>query len=133
MIIACTGYILKHDFFDPSFMDYSNGPVPLYFKMFHQEFRNLFLVGMFQPLGCIWPGSELHSKLLANYLTGNWKIPTTVKKLCEKEITHPHYNQINTPRHKIAVDSDKFRKTLLKQLPKNWISKKHFKISKNAQ
>ncbi|MBQ4803772.1 NAD(P)-binding domain-containing protein [Aquimarina sp. MMG015] len=132
VIIACTGYVLKHSFFDSSFIDYSDGPVPLYLKMFHEEFHNLFFIGLFQPLGCIWPGSELQSKILANYLTGDWKMPSTIKKLCQREITHPHYKQINTPRHTITVDYHKFRKSLLKQLPKNWVSKTPNNISKST-
>ncbi|WP_378177055.1 flavin-containing monooxygenase [Aquimarina sp. SS2-1] len=132
VIIACTGYVLKHSFLDPSLIDYSKGPVPLYLKMFHQEYHNLFFIGMFQPLGCIWPGSELQSKIVANYLTDSWKMPANIKKLCEREVTHPHYKQIDTPRHTITVDYHKFRKALLKQLPKNWISKEPIKISKSA-
>ncbi len=132
IIIACTGYILKHSFFDEGFVDYSEGPVPLYLKMFHAEYHDLFFVGMFQPLGCIWPGSELQSKLLANYLTGTWKMPTNIKALCEKEVTNPHYRQINTPRHTITVDYHAFRKALLKQLPKNWKSRRSNTISQSA-
>ncbi|WP_299245647.1 NAD(P)-binding domain-containing protein [uncultured Aquimarina sp.] len=132
VIIACTGYVLKHSFFDTSLIDYSKGQVPLYLKMFHEEYHNLFFIGMFQPLGCIWPGSELQSKVLANYLTNAWKMPINIKKLCEREVTHPHYKQIDTPRHTITVDYHKFRKALLKQLPKNWISKEPKKISKSA-
>ncbi len=132
VIIACTGYILKHSFFDPSLIDYSDGPVPLYLKMFHEAYHNLFFIGMFQPLGCIWPGSELQSKVLANYFTGEWKLPKNMKRLCEREITHPHYKQIKTPRHTITVDYHKFRKALLKELPKDWISKEPLKVSISA-
>ncbi|MDY8134099.1 flavin-containing monooxygenase [Aquimarina sp. 2201CG5-10] len=123
VIIACTGYVLKHTFFEKSFIDYSQGPVPLYLKMFHPDYHDLFFIGMFQPLGCIWPGSELQSKILANYLVDQWKMPTNIKKLCEREVTHPHYKQIDTPRHTITVDYHNFRKSLLKQLPKKWKSK----------
>ena len=132
VIIACTGFVLKHSFFKDSFIDYSDGPVPLYLKMFHPKYHDLFFVGMFQPLGCIWPGSELQSKILANYLTGEWKMPQNIEKLCEREVTHPHYRQINTPRHTITVDYHDFRRALLKQLPKNWISKEPKTISKSA-
>ena len=132
VIIACTGFVLKHSFFKDSFIDYSEGPVPLYLKMFHPKYHDLFFVGMFQPLGCIWPGSELQSKILANYLTGEWKMPQNIEKLCEREVTHPHYKQISTPRHTITVDYHDFRKALLKQLPKNWISKEPKTISKSA-
>ncbi|GAA4270972.1 NAD(P)-binding domain-containing protein [Aquimarina gracilis] len=132
VIIACTGYILKHSFFDKEFIDYSEGAVPLYLKMFHPEYHDVFFVGMFQPLGCIWPGSELQSKILADYLTGNWKMPENIKTLCEREVSHPHYKQIDTPRHTITVDYHAFRKSLLKQLPKNWKSKKTNAISQIA-
>ncbi len=132
VIIACTGYILKHSFFDKDFIDYSEGQVPLYLKMFHAEYHDLFFVGMFQPLGCIWPGSELQSKILANYLTGSWKMPSNIKTLCQKEVTSPHYKQINTPRHTITVDYHAFRKALLKQLPKNWKSKTPKHIPQSA-
>lgn len=122
-IIACTGYYLSHPFFDKSFIDYSSGPVPLYLKMFHPEYRNLYFVGMFQPLGCIWPGAELQAKIMARELAGKWKRPNNIKALCEKEVTHPHYIQINTPRHTITVDFHIFKKRLLKYLPKDYVSK----------
>lgn len=120
-IIACTGFVLVHPFFAKDFIDYSEGAVPLYLKMFHATYSNLYFVGMFQPLGCIWPGAELQSKLMARELAGKWKRPTNIAKLCEREVTHPHYKQINTPRHTITVDFHRFIKRLKKHLPKNYV------------
>ena len=122
-IIACTGYYLSHPFFEKDLIDYSSGPVPLYLKMFHPEFSNLYFVGMFQPLGCIWPGAELQAKIMAREIAGKWTRPSNIRELCEKEVTHPHYKQINTPRHTITVDFHLFKKALRKHLPKNYISK----------
>lgn len=122
-IVACTGYWLSHPFFDPKLINYSEGPVPLWLKMFHPDISNLYFVGMFQPLGCIWPGAELQSKIMAREIAGKWERPINSKALCEKEVTHPHYKQINTPRHTITVDFHLFVKELKKQLPKNYISK----------
>lgn len=122
-VIACTGYWLSHPFFDKDFIDYSDGPVPLYLKMFHPEFQNLYFIGMFQPLGCIWPGAELQSKLMAQELTGKWKRPDNIRELCEREVTHPHYRQVNSPRHTITVDYHLFVKALKKNLPKKYVSK----------
>jgi hypothetical protein len=122
-VIACTGYWLSHPFFDKDFIDYSKGPVPLYLKMFHPEFQNLYFIGMFQPLGCIWPGAELQSKLMAQELAGNWKRPDNIGKLCEKEVTNPHYRQVDSPRHTITVDYHLFVKALKKELPKSYVSK----------
>lgn len=122
-IIACTGYYLSHPFFEKGFLDYSSGPVPLYLKMFNPKYRNLYFVGMFQPLGCIWPGAELQAKIMARELAGKWSRPSNINELCELEVTKPHYRQISTPRHTITVDFHRFRRDLLRHLPKDYVSK----------
>ena len=99
-------------------MNYSEGPVPLYLKMFHPVYDNLFFIGMFQPLGCIWPASEQQSKLLALLMSGKWKRPSNIKELCDREVTHPHMNQIKTNRHRITVDFHRFMKDLKSQIKK---------------
>ena len=123
-VIACTGFVLSHPFFEKDFIDYSEGDVPLYLKMFHEDYDNLYFIGMFQPLGCVWPGSELQSKLAARAITGQWKRPKNIKELCHKEVSHPHFNQVKTARHTITVDYHRFVKALKKQLPKNYVRKK---------
>lgn len=117
IIVACTGYIISHPFFDKQFIDYSEGDVPLWLRMLHPDFNNLYFIGLFQPLGCIWPGSELQSKIMARELSGKWRRPSSIKKLIDEELKHPDFHQINTPRHTITVDYHRFRKRLLKQLP----------------
>ncbi len=123
-IVACTGYIISHPFFDKSFIDYSEGEVPLWLRMMHPTIENVYFIGLFQPLGCIWPGSELQSKIMAREIAGEWKRPSNIKKLIEEELQHPDLDQINTPRHTITVHYHRFRDRLLKQLPKNYVSKK---------
>ena len=123
-IVACTGYIISHPFFDKSFIDYSEGEVPLWLRMMHPTIDNVYFIGLFQPLGCIWPGSELQAKIMARDIAGEWKRPSNIKKLIEEELQHPDLDQINTPRHTITVHYHRFRDRLLKQLPKNYVSKK---------
>jgi hypothetical protein len=123
VIIACTGFIISHPFFDRQFIDYSEGQVPLYLKMMHPEYDNLFFIGLFQPLGCIWPGSELQAKIVARLMTGKIKRPANIRELVEREVRNPHYQQLNTPRHTITVDYHLFKKSLLKYLPNDWVSK----------
>jgi hypothetical protein len=84
--------------------------------MFHPDIDNVYFIGLFQPLGCIWPGSELQSKIIARELAGKWKRPSNIRELAEKEVRQPDFRQINTPRHTITVDYHKFRKRLLKEL-----------------
>ena len=118
VIIACTGFALAHTFFDEKFLNYREGPVPLYLKMFHPKYENLFFIGMFQPLGCIWPGAEQQSKLLALTIKKAWKRPSNIKYLCEREVSHPHMRQINTNRHRITVDYHRFMRDLKSQIKK---------------
>lgn len=122
-VFACTGYRICHPFFDKSFISYEEGPVPLYLRMMHPEYKDLYFIGLFQPLGCIWPGAELQSKIMARELAGKWKRPAHIRKLIAKEIARPHYRQLNTPRHTITVDYHLFRRQLLRQLPKNYLRK----------
>ncbi|MEZ4851977.1 MAG: hypothetical protein R3B93_25915 [Bacteroidia bacterium] len=112
-----------HPFFDESLINYSEGTVPLYLKMFHPQIANLYFIGLFQPLGCIWPGAELQSKIMARELAGKWKRPANIEELAQKEASNPHMKQINTPRHTITVDYHVFKRALLKHLPKDYVSK----------
>ncbi|MFM1970047.1 MAG: hypothetical protein RL152_1424 [Bacteroidota bacterium] len=120
IIVACTGYIISHPFFNKQLIDYSEGEVALWLRMMHPELSNLYFIGLFQPLGCIWPGSELQSKIMARELAGKWWRPSNIKKLIDDELKHPDFHQIDTPRHTITVDYHRFRKRLLGQLPKNY-------------
>lgn len=118
-IIACTGYVISHPFFDSKFIDYSEGEVRLWLRMLHPGIDNLFFIGLFQPLGCIWPGSELQSRIMARQLSGRWKRPADVGALADKEIQNPDFHQIDTPRHTITVDYHRFRKRLLRALDRH--------------
>lgn len=117
IIVACTGYVIAHPFFDKTLIDYSEGEVPLWLRMMHPDITNIYFIGLFQPLGCIWPGSELQSKIMARELAGKWQRPTDIAKRIDEELKYPDFRQINTPRHTITVDYHRFRKRLLAQLP----------------
>ncbi len=116
VVVACTGYIITHPFFDKNFIDYSEGDVPLWLRMMHPTIHNLYFIGLFQPLGCIWPGSELQSKIMAKELAGTWQRPKNINALIDNELKNPDLDQIKTPRHTITVHYQKFRKRLLAQL-----------------
>jgi len=117
-LIACTGYIISHPFFNKAFLDYSEGAVRLWLRMLHPDIDNLYFIGLFQPLGCIWPGSELQSRIMARHLSGRWKRPRHVGARADAELRQPDFRQIDTPRHTITVDYHRFRKRLLDALDK---------------
>jgi cation diffusion facilitator CzcD-associated flavoprotein CzcO len=116
VVIACTGYWIAHPFFRPELIDFSSGPVPLYLRMFPAQHPTLAFIGLFQPLGCIWPAAELQAKLLARRLSGAWSPPRDLAAAIARELAHPDYAQIATPRHTITVDYHAFRRRLLDAL-----------------
>ncbi len=123
VIIACTGYWISHPFFDADFLDYSAGPVPLYLRMLPEHHENLYFVGLFQPVGCIWPLAELQAKIVARALAGDWSPPADLGESIRREVERPDFDQLNTPRHTITVDYQRFRARLLKHLPRDYVSR----------
>ena len=115
-IIACTGFVIRHPFFEKELLDFSEGPVPLYLKMFHPDFDSLTFIGLFQPIGCIWPLSELQSKLLAQRLLGKWAPPSNLQSQVARELEDPAVPQLKTPRHTITVEYPVFRRQLKREL-----------------
>jgi cation diffusion facilitator CzcD-associated flavoprotein CzcO len=121
-VIACTGYWISHPFFRPELFDFSSGPVPLYLRMLPARYPTLAFIGLFQPLGCIWPAAELQAKVLARRWTGAWTPPRDLSRAIAHELAHPDYPQLDTPRHTITVDYHAFKRRLLSQLPAEWQS-----------
>jgi hypothetical protein len=116
-VICCTGYEIAHPFLDPQLIDCSTGPVPLYLRMLPADVPNLAFVGLFQPLGCIWPAAELQAKIVARMWAGRWSPPADLAAAIAEELAHPDVVQLATPRHTITVDFLAFRDRLLAQLP----------------
>ncbi|MDH5760657.1 MAG: NAD(P)-binding domain-containing protein [Gemmatimonadota bacterium] len=121
-IIACTGFVIRHPFFDRDVVDYSEGPVPLHLRMIHPEHDDLHFIGLVQPLGCIWPLAELQAKIMARRFTGAWRAPADLAAAAAREASHPDVRQISSPRHTITVDYPRFRKRLLRELPRDYVS-----------
>ena len=119
-IVAATGYRISHPFFATDLVDYSQGPVPLYLRMLPANLSGLYFIGLFQPLGPIWPAAELQAKIAARHLAGLWRPPADLGAAIAAEQRSCDYRQIDTPRHSITVDYFAFRKRLLRELPQNY-------------
>jgi hypothetical protein len=91
--------------------------VPLYLKMIPREHSSLYFIGLFQPLGCIWPSSALQAKIMARRMRGKWAAPEDLAGAIEHEMENPDLHQLDTPRHTITVDAPVFRRKLLDELP----------------
>ena len=84
--------------------------------MIPEKIKNLYFIGLFQPLGCIWPGAELQSKLATKHFAGLWSPKKPIDKLIAQELNNPDVSQLSTPRHTITVDDFSFRYRLKKEL-----------------
>jgi hypothetical protein len=115
-VVACTGFRITHPFLPKHVADFSSGPVPLYLRMLPASQPGLYFIGLFQPFGCIWPGAELQSKLMARHLAGEWTPPGNLAGAIRYEMEHPDAQQLDSPRHTITVDAPVFHKRLRAEL-----------------
>ena len=117
VIICATGYKITFPFFDKSFIDWEDALyVPLWRRMFHQDIPNLYFIGLFQPLGCIWPLADYQALLACMELKGRYRRPADMAAAIAEERDNPHFDFIKTPRHSTEVDYAEFRKDLLAEL-----------------
>ncbi|MFN8375411.1 MAG: NAD(P)-binding domain-containing protein [Anaerolineae bacterium] len=116
-IIAATGFIITFPFFDKNFIDYSESDVPLYLRVFHPDHPSLFFVGLVQPLGCIWPLADMHARLAANYIIGNYQPPSNMRELIENEVNYIQSHFMKSARHTIEVEYHKHLWQLQRELP----------------
>jgi hypothetical protein len=117
VIIAATGYRITFPFFDKSFVDWEDANyVPLWRRMFHAEVSNLYFIGLFQPLGCIWPLADYQAMLACLELQGRYRRPADLRAAIEHEHRNRHFKFVETPRHSTEVDYADFRKELFREL-----------------
>jgi hypothetical protein len=119
IICAATGFWTVFPFFDESFISFKDlKKIPLFRKMMHEKYSNLYFIGLFQPLGCIWPLADYQAKLACLEIIGKYKRPSDIKAAIDQEIAHPHFNFTPGQRHAVEVDYHTFRIELKKELNK---------------
>ncbi len=119
IICAATGFWTTFPFFDESFINFKDlAKVPLYKKMMHSEYENLFFIGLFQPIGCIWPLADYQAKLACMEILGKYKRPLDMQSAINYEVKHPHFDFGPGQRHAMEVDYHTFRHELKKELKK---------------
>jgi hypothetical protein len=123
-IIWATGFHTKFPFLDASVVDWKMAECPpLYLKMIHREFANLFFIGLFQPLGCIWRLADHQARIAALQIAGYLDRPADIDERIEREMSSRHRRFDKSARHAIEVDYHAFRRELfahLKTARTNW-------------
>lgn len=119
VVIWATGYRIHFPYFDRSFIDWREATqVPLYLKMMMPEAPNLYLIGLFQPIGCIWTLADLQARVAALHITGRLERPHDLAERVAAEMAHPDWHFEKRPRHAVEVDYYDFRRRLLSEIAK---------------
>lgn len=119
LVCACTGFWITFPFFEKSLIDFQYAEkVPLFRKMMHSDYKNLYFIGLFQPLGCIWPLADYQAKLACAEIAGKYHRPGNLKAAIQYEIDHPHLAFAGGTRHSTEVDYHSFRRDLAHELHK---------------
>ncbi len=105
-IVYCTGYKVDFPFFRPDLISAPNNDLPLFCRVFHPQFSDLFFIGLLQPLGAIMPLAELQSEWIAEYLIGDYALPAVaeMQKAISKDRDAMRKRYGNAPRHTMQVD-----------------------------
>jgi len=95
--------------------DLSRTP-PLYLKMMHPTIPNLFFIGLFQPVGCVWRLADYQARIAALQISGRLRRPPDIGTRIRHEVRRSHARSGPSPRHAIAVDYRTFRRQLMREL-----------------
>ncbi len=105
-IIYSTGYKVTFPFLKPEIVTVNNNDLPLFQRVFHPQYRDLFFIGLLQPLGAIMPIAEIQSAWISKYLLGEYTPPAPQEMMRniqqEREVMRKRYG--NSPRHTMQVD-----------------------------
>lgn len=119
VVVCATGYHISFPFFsDPALRPDEANKIPLWRQMVKPGIDNLFYLGLAQPMPTLVNFAEQQSKLVAAYLTGNYRLPsetemTAAAKQAEAQRAERYYN---SPRHTIQIDFDVYVRELKKEL-----------------
>ena len=113
-LVWATGYRLSLPFFDPAFIDWRGATnIPLYLKMMRADCPGLYFIGLFQPLGSIWPLADCQARIAAKLIAGTLAPPADLEDRVKTEQRQRHWQFERTPRHALEVDFHEFRTELI--------------------
>lgn len=118
VIIYCTGYKVTFPFFDEDFISAPDNDLPLYRRMIKPGVENLFFIGLYQPLGAIFPLAEVQAQIGAEYLRGRYALPSrdAMERDMARERAAMFGRYVKSKRHTMQVDYYPFMKQLKREL-----------------
>jgi len=111
-VILATGYNIRFPFLEEGVLEINRNHVEVYKYMFPlgQDQNTLAIIGLIQPLGCIFPVAEMQSRWFVQLMIGNKQLPSQKQMKRDAEIKNlknaKRYN--DSQRHTIQVDYAEF-------------------------
>jgi dimethylaniline monooxygenase (N-oxide forming) len=118
VVVYCTGYKVTFPFFDPDFLSAPDNDLPLYRRVFHPDVRNVFFIGLLQPLGAIMPLAEAQGGWIGEYLRGEYALPPgpELRRDMQRERERMFKRYVASKRHTMQVDYDDYLLDLEREL-----------------
>jgi len=124
IIIWATGYRISFPFLQQNELAVDANKFPLYRRMVKPGWRNLFFMGLAQPLPTLVNLAEQQSKFVASVLAGNYKMPDDAQMETQIKADEKLYlgHFYNSERHTIQIDFGRYVSDLKKELRGHWIA-----------
>src|SRR5256714_1733940 len=118
VVVYCTGYKVTFPFFDENFLSAPDNDLALYRRVFHPEIRNVFFIGLLQPLGAIMPLAEAQGGWIGEHLRGDYALPPgpELRRDMERERHKMFKRYVASKRHTMQVDYDDYLLDLEQEL-----------------
>jgi dimethylaniline monooxygenase (N-oxide forming) len=110
VVVYCTGYKVTFPFFDEGVLSAPDNDLPLFRRVFHPQRRDVFFIGLLQPLGAIMPLAQVQSEWVADHLAGRYALPDAraMRADIEAERARMFKRYVRSKRHTMQVDYDDY-------------------------
>ncbi|MCW2951139.1 MAG: flavin-containing monooxygenase [Conexibacter sp.] len=110
VIVWCTGYKVTFPFFGPDLISAPDNDLPLFRRVFHPAYDNVFFLGLLQPVGATMPLAEAQGRWIASYLRGEYALPAPdeLRADIERERRAMFKRYVASKRHTMQVDFDTY-------------------------
>jgi thioredoxin reductase len=114
VVVYCTGYKITFPFFDEDLISAPENRIELFRRVFHPQFDDVFFVGLLQPLGAVMPLAAAQSEWIADYLRGEYALPTPaeVHDDIRRDLAGMQRRYVSSKRHTIQVDFEDYLRNL---------------------
>ncbi|XP_071504304.1 flavin-containing monooxygenase 5-like [Diadema antillarum] len=108
LVVMATGYKVSFPFLSPSVLPINDNRVEMYRYVFspHHKHPTLAVLGLIQPLGSVFPCSELQARWATRVFKGEKQLPTEVQMMAHINSTQESMDKRykKSPRHTIQID-----------------------------